>query len=71
MSLGTACGLEVLGCRWPGQPRLRRDPPFAKEYEGRIGCKCAAWLGGVKFVRIGVFERGECACVVVVMGFAE
>ena len=66
VSLGTAGGVAVLGCRWPCQPRLPRDPPCAKEYEGCIGCKCAAWPGGVKFVRIGVFGCRECACVVVV-----
>ena len=42
VTLGIACGVAVLGCRWPGQPRLPRDPPYAKEYEVRIDCTCAA-----------------------------
>ena len=71
VSLGTVCGVPVLGCRWPGQPRLLCDPHCAKEYEGGICCKCAAWPGGVKFVCIRVFVRGECVCLVLAMGFAE
>ena len=55
VSRGTVCEVAVLGCRWPGQPRLPRAPPCAKEYEGRIGCKCAAWPGGVKFACVEVF----------------
>ena len=55
ISPGTVRGVAALGCRWPGQPRLPRDPPYAKEYGVRIDCKCAAWLGGVKFACVGVF----------------
>ena len=55
MFLGTVSGVAVVGCRWPGQPRLLRDPPCAKEYEVRIDCKCAAWPNGAKFACTGVF----------------
>ena len=57
----TVCGVAVLGCRWPGQPRLLRDPPRAKEYEGRIDCKCAAWPGGVTLLAVGGVQIVRCA----------
>ena len=53
VSLGTVCGVAVLGCRWPGQPRLLRDPPYGKEYEGLIDCKCAAWPYEGQFACVG------------------
>ena len=62
-SLGTVCGVAVSGCRWPGQLRLPRDPKTAREYEGRIGCKCAAWPGGVKFAWPGPRLDGSGRCV--------
>ena len=71
MSLGITCGVAASGCRWPCQPRLPRDPPCTKGYEVRTGSKCVAWRGGVKFACVEVFGRGECVCVVLVMGFVE
>ena len=68
---GYSLGVAVLGCRWPDQPRLPRDPPCAREYEGRIGYKCAAWPSGVKVASAGIFGRGECVCVALVVGFTE
>ena len=78
--LGTSWGVSALRCLWVQLVGSRSwgagglaSPgcPETKECEGDRGCKCAALPGGVKFVRIGVFGRGECACVVVVLGFAE
>ena len=79
--LGTSWGLSALWGLWvqlvgsrswgvgglvsPGCPETC---PVQKNMKD---CKCAAWPGGVKFVRIGVFGRGECACAVVAVGFAE
>ena len=66
--LSTVCGVAVLGCRWPGQPRLLRDPPCAKEYEGRVGSPPV----GSTLLALGSSGEGSaCVCVVVVMGFVE
>ena len=57
------CGVAVPGCRWPGQPRLLRDPPCAKEYEARVDCKCAARLDGEQVcLRWGLRVSGVCVC---------
>ena len=49
------CGVAVSVCRWPGQPRLLRDPPYEKDYKTCLDRKCVAparWR--VSFACVGV-----------------